>query len=203
MIYKTWKNPYDTDWKNFKVNLKENTIGNYSIKKIKEEETEINPKGTYTNLLKNDISIMEDFMYTVFLNNPCFKNSYGDVLLIGLGIGLNLTGLLQKDNIKNITVIEKEKDIIDLVSPNFKSEKIKYINEDVFDYTPNKKFNYIWHDIYSFDWYENYNLRYAKIIQIENKFKNFCDKQETFFKDFFKKGIMLHNTNQLINPGLE
>lgn len=84
------------------------------------------------------------------------ENSFGNVLTYGLGLGYFAYMASIKENVKTITIVEKEKDVIKLfnkyILPFFNNkEKIKIVNEDAFTYA--KKSIYydyvfvdIWHD---------------------------------------------------------
>lgn len=80
----------------------------------------------------------------------------GNVLTYGLGLGYYAYMVSMKDNVESVTIVEKDKEIIDLftryILPQFKNKsKIKIINDDAFNYF--KKDIYydyvfvdIWHD---------------------------------------------------------
>lgn len=72
----------------------------------------------------------------------------GDCLVCGLGIGLLPT--LIKDKCDSIDIVELNRDVIDLVYPQIKSEKTRIIKDDIFHYldTTDKKYNFIHIDIW-------------------------------------------------------
>ncbi len=76
------------------------------------------------------------------------KKSKGDILIIGLGIGICVLPLLNKETINSITVVELNQEIIQLFS-NF-SEKINIINDDAWIYHKklDQKFDSILIDIW-------------------------------------------------------
>lgn len=83
------------------------------------------------------------------------KEAFGNVLTYGLGLGYFQYMISNKDNVKSITIIEKDKKIIELftkyILPQFKhKEKIKIINEDALKYKYTSEYDYvfvdIWHD---------------------------------------------------------
>ncbi len=109
----------------------------------------INYKGvTWMSINPNEIETMKDSLSRV----------KGNVLVLGLGLGYYPFMAALKDEVKTITVIEKDKHIIDIFNkhlfPLFKNkEKIKVINMDAFEYIKNNS-NYdyafidLWHDPY-------------------------------------------------------
>ncbi len=84
----------------------------------------------------------------------------GDVLAYGLGLGYYAYMTSIKENVKSVTIVEKNEDIIKLFQENIfpffrNKEKIKIINEDAFVFGKSKiqeyQFDYVfvdlWHDV--------------------------------------------------------
>lgn len=74
------------------------------------------------------------------------KNSKGRVLVAGLGLGLIIWELENNINVNSITVVEINKDVIDLITPMLPIEKIKtsgvdfrIINQDFYDFLSETK----------------------------------------------------------------
>jgi len=111
------------------------------------------PGGKYKRLLRNGTCVMSntpneirDFMRFVL-------KAEGIVLVNGLGLGVLLKALLDKPTITEVTVIEKSKDVIDLVGPTYlKDERVAIIHADAFEYKPpkGKRYNAVWHDIWDY-----------------------------------------------------
>lgn len=82
------------------------------------------------------------------------NNSFGNVLTYGLGLGYFIYMISLKDEVQSITVIEKNRDVIDLfnnyILPKFKyKDKIKIICDDAYEYAKKKIFyDYVFIDIY-------------------------------------------------------
>ncbi len=65
------------------------------------------------------------------------RNSIGRVLVAGLGLGLVAHELLDNVDVDSITIVEKNKDVIELISPLLpKAEGVKFriINKDFYDF---------------------------------------------------------------------
>lgn len=88
------------------------------------------------------------------------SDAYGNVLTFGLGLGYFQYMCSIKENVKSITIIEKNKEIIELfnklILKQFKNrDKIKIINIDAFQYIEeemeNNEFDFVfvdlWHDV--------------------------------------------------------
>ena len=109
------------------------------------------PYGKYKRLLHGSTCVMSntpdeirDFSNFVYV-------AKGDILVNGLGLGVLLKALLNKPEVLSITVIEKSKDVIDLVSPSYKDDRLTIINADAYEYQPpkGKRYDAVWHDIWN------------------------------------------------------
>ena len=106
-------------------------------------------------LYENDDSWMMCSPSEASTNDPYALKANGRVLTFGLGIGYFVYMALLNKNVKEITVIEKSKAVIDLFSSIYKQfpqdKKVTIINGDAFDYFNSAfldKYDYIYVDIY-------------------------------------------------------
>lgn len=78
------------------------------------------------------------------------RAAQGHCLINGLGIGMCLNAALQKEQVSFVTVVEIDKDVIDLVWPHYASERCEIVHISAFDYKPPKGVRYgaVWHDIW-------------------------------------------------------
>lgn len=110
-------------------------------------------EGTYKRLKRGSTIVMSntpdeirDFIYA-------FSGVKGKVLINGLGLGVTVKYLLANPDITDVIVIEKSKDVIDLVADTYKKDKrFKVINSDCFEYSPPKgeSYDFVWHDIWDY-----------------------------------------------------
>ena len=107
------------------------------------------PDGEYTRLTIGGNLVMSDTPKERCDHNPLFWKATGHVLLNGLGLGCCLNVVLNTDGVRRVTVIEKNRDVIDLVGPHFPEAEI--ICDDAFDWKPPRGVRYgaVWHDIWS------------------------------------------------------
>jgi hypothetical protein len=124
------------------------------------------PPGTYTVLhtrpMKKDgypdttnwQVMMSDTPYELIAGRPLKVLAHGHVLILGLGLGATTIPVLAKDAVTSVTVIEKNKDVIDIVKPCLNDvpggSKLDVQWADAFKWKPAKgvKFNTIWMDIW-------------------------------------------------------
>ncbi len=121
----------------------------------------LNYKGvTWMSVTPNEIETMENSISKV----------KGNVAVYGLGIGYYAFMISLKEDVKSITIIEKDKKIIELFTkfllPQFPhKEKIKIVNDDAFNYLKSSNsFDYsfvdLWHN--PLDGIESY-LKFKKL----------------------------------------
>ena len=85
---------------------------------------------------------------------PYIEKAHGNVLVLGLGLGYVPYMMSLKDDVKHITIIEKDQDIINLFNqmlfPHFKNQnKITIIKDDAINYVKhNQIFDYIFADLW-------------------------------------------------------
>ncbi|WP_368263284.1 hypothetical protein [Clostridium disporicum] len=88
--------------------------------------------------------------------NPCVDKAHGHVLTFGLGIGYFPYMCTLKDNVKSITIIELDENVINMfkeyILPQFKTDiEINIIQGNLFDYYEESfldKFDYIFVDVW-------------------------------------------------------
>lgn len=107
--------------------------------------------GKYVRLHINGQLMMSDTAMERITNSDFIEKANGRVLIAGLGVGLILEGILEKESVTEVVVLEKYQDVVDLVEPLFKHPKLKIICADVFEYDMPKeeKFDTIYFDIWA------------------------------------------------------
>lgn len=152
-------------YKNMSKLLKDGKVGDFKLEHFEIKNNDlyallhgIQP-GTYVKLTQNNEVIMSNTQMEQHTNIDFVENAHGNVLIGGLGIGMIILAIQEKETVKSITVIEKNKEVIELIQQQLPlNEKVKVINDDVFNYKPVQKFNTIYMDIWNYineDVYEN------------------------------------------------
>ena len=147
--------------------------------------------------------------------------AYGKVLITGLGFGFLLNTLINKKEVKEIHVLEKNLDIINLFKKNNSHIKnIKYINDDASLYQTKEFYDCILIDHYeteSFKWriddvknisknIPNHNLIwgwsfeiiYDLIKNLDLKIPNLDDHKAKEYLDYYK-GFKIFTSGLLMN----
>lgn len=104
--------------------------------------------------------------------SPAVKKSFGNVLTYGLGLGYFTYMAHLKDNVKSVTVVEKDKRVIELftkyILPQFEhGEKINIICDDAFSFAQEKTKETFYDFIFADTWHDP-----SDGIEMYEKFKN-------------------------------
>ena len=109
----------------------------------------------YTLRRNQNEYVMDSGPFEMVTNKNFLDNVNGDVLIVGLGIGLIVYPLLNDININSITILEIDQDIIDyiggILKENDSLNKVTIVKGDVFQYhtlIPTQKFDYIYFDFW-------------------------------------------------------
>lgn len=144
-------------YKNMAEILKDEKIGDFELSHFEIGENDLYaqlhniPLGKYVRLTRGFDVVMSDTYMEKRTNANFVRNAHGKVLIGGLGIGLILLAIQDKQEVEKIVVVEKHKEVIDLVKDQLPlNEKVDVVNSDVWDYTPTEKFNTIYMDIWNY-----------------------------------------------------
>lgn len=125
--------------------------------------------GSYVTLIMDGRVMMSDTDAEKMSNYAFIKKANGRVLIAGLGIGMLLHNILDKSEVKSVTVIENNSDLIDIVAPMFAHKKLTVIDADIFEWSTNGlKYDCIYFDIWST--VDTDNL--SDIKKLHNKYKS-------------------------------
>lgn len=150
----------------FKVHLPEGESGDWSVERMVvhadvqalrywRDGRPVPPGDDYTRLRKKGTGLfMTDTPAELNDAYWLLANASGHVLISGLGLGMIPRALLMErfgaDRVERITILEKEPDVIKLVAPHMKDERIQIVEADAFEWKPpaGVKFDWAWHDIW-------------------------------------------------------
>lgn len=110
--------------------------------------------GKYAKLVTGRGLEMSDTQMEWRTNREVIANANGRVLIAGLGLGLIIVPLLKKKEVTSIEVVELNKEVIELVTPHIKHEKLNVVHSCINDYhrywkhLGGKKFDTIYFDIW-------------------------------------------------------
>ena len=116
------------------------------------------------------------------------KESFGNVLTYGLGIGYYAYMVSLKENVKSVTIIEKDKSVIELfennILPQFECrDKINIICIDAIEYAKKKiKYDYVFVDI----WHDP-----SDAIDLYKEFKS-LEREDTKYSYWIEKTIQYY-----------
>lgn len=139
--------------------------------------------GTYKRLYFDGQLLMSNTKMEINYHFEAFYRATGTVLVAGLGLGMYLYIIKDLKDVKRIVVVEKEKDIIDLIGKYFVNDKIEIINADIFKFETDEHFDFIWLDIWN-----NISVENIKEMELlKNKFAKNSDNILCWNEDLIKK----------------
>lgn len=129
--------------------------------------------GEYTYLLDAGENLMSDTATEILTNIRFLDAAKGDILIGGLGLGIMPCILEKFPEVKSITILEKNVEVVDLVAehlPQARSAVDFYtvIVDDIFEFCTSKKFDTIYFDI----WSDLAVQEFSEMDTLENKFKD-------------------------------
>ena len=132
------------------VGTAELDIMDYTNRKLSFHETlaGIAPE-RYARLKIGGCTIMSETPMEHRTNAGFVLNSYGDVLIGGLGIGMIILPIQEKKEVSSVTVLEKNFDVIVLIAHQLPlNNKVRILNEDVYTWKPDMRFDSVYMDIW-------------------------------------------------------
>lgn len=104
--------------------------------------------GTYYKLMRGSVLVMSNTPAELRDHAEIVKRAENakTVLVAGLGLGMVIKDILESPIVEKITVVEIEKEVIDLVSID--DPRVEIINQDIFDFEPGIKYDVAWFDIW-------------------------------------------------------
>jgi hypothetical protein len=169
--------------------LNEGQMGDFRIEKYTIEKDNFAammsgiPTGSYIRLRDTFDCVMSNTPMEQRTNRDFIRYANGDVFIAGLGIGLIVLPVQEKENVRSITILEKFPEVIELVGKQLPvNAKVKIVQGDVFNYEFPKgtKFDTIYFDIWNYvnsDVYEEMKLLKKKY----RKYKRFSTENPNVY----------------------
>lgn len=139
------------------------------------------PARTYCRLgvktEKGWVLMMSDTDLEHRTNARFLYNATGDVLIAGLGLGMIVHPLLEKPDIRSVTIIEKYQAVIDAVGHTLDDPRVRIIHADIDTWTPDKATVY---DTIYFDiWPTRSENNFPQINRLHRRFRKFLRDPKT------------------------
>jgi len=164
--------------------------------------------GKYVILIDKEAGqgVMSDTWNELVTNADFVNHAHGDVLIGGLGIGLVVLAIQDKKEVKSITVVEKHREVIDLLLPRLPvNSKVKIISADVFEWIPKQRYNVIYLDIWNYvrgKYYKEIKVlykKYRKFLKHDDPRRWIGFWREEDFKEALKKVRMKKSRGILLD----
>jgi len=109
---------------------------------------------TWHSLLEDNGVWMTDLPCEQAQADRLARGIHGRVLVTGLGLGYVAQRLALRRNVERVTVVEKERDVIELVANHLRGrKKIHIVEADAFEFVDNsvERYDFAYHDIWQSD----------------------------------------------------
>lgn len=112
----------------------------------------------------------------------------GEVLVNGLGLGFVAGCLLELKNVRQVTVVEIDPDVVTLVRPyldqKYGTDRLTIEVEDAFEYRPPKgaRYSVVWHDI----WLAICGDHTGQMTRLHRKYATRCDWQGSWCRGLMR-----------------
>lgn len=141
--------------KNIFEYIEPNKIGKFELRDITVERDDFRTgilKGTKIQLLVEHGAgvVMSNTEMERRTNYEIVRQAHGDVLIGGLGIGMIIFEVMEKQEVKSVTILEKNEEVIELMRGLPFNEKVTVVHADVFEWRGNDiKFDTVYMDIWN------------------------------------------------------
>jgi hypothetical protein len=140
------------------------------------------PPGTYASLLVTTESghpecMMSDLGYERSTCLEVVRRAHGEVLIAGLGLGMILHPILMKPDVRRVTVVEKYRDVVDLIAPTLpETDRLAIIIADIFAWRPPRasRYDVVWFDI----WPDVAPTRLAEMARLHRRFSRYLNRRD-------------------------
>jgi len=172
--------------------LEEGKVGRFELKKFSIGNSDFRAmmngisKGDYIKLQTPSDVIMSNTSMEKRSNTRFVMDAHGNVFIAGLGIGLIVLPIQEKEEVKSITILEKYPEVIELVGKQLPlNDKVKIIQGDVFDYEFAKgtKFDCLYFDIWNWVNSDVYNNEMQVLKKKYRKYKRSLKDNPTAFME--------------------
>ena len=140
------------------------------------------PPGRYRRLSNGWDVVMSNTPMEIRTCQDFLERATGRVLINGLGLGMVLHAILQKEDVNHVTVIEKEQYVINLVAASFANDpRVEIIHADAMMYCPpaGVTYNACWHDI----WPDFATANLSQMDKLEIKYRDICEWQGSWGRE--------------------
>ena len=139
------------DYGKYKVDIPEGQSGDWRVEKftVSEEDAKLERMRAVFSFSSRGRGVPAG-EYTRLSCGGVLRSAKGNVLINGLGLGVVLKGVLLNGLVEKVMVNEISEDVIKLVAPYIKDERVIINHVDAFTWKPEGlRFNCIWHDIWN------------------------------------------------------
>ena len=191
--------------KEYKVTVPEGKSGDWEVKRftVSEEDDKFErmravisfgsrgrfvPAGTYTSLTRNSTMVMSDTPDEIRDHLAPIQKAKNNCLINGLGLGVVLQAMLEKEEVGHVWVVEISPRVIALVGNHYQKrygDRLTIVQADALEYKPPKgiRFSVVWNDI----WDNICEDNLPDMKKLHRKYGRCCDWQGSWCREWIDK----------------
>lgn len=141
--------------------------------------------GTYKRLIRGGTLVMSNTPMELKSNHEPVHRARGNVLINGLGLGIVAHSCSLKPEVQRVVVVEKSLDVINMVLPHLRLDKVSIVHDDCFEWKAPKdiRWDVVWHDIW--DDIAQDNLK--EMATLHRRYGRKCEWQGSWMKEFLER----------------
>lgn len=97
---------------------------------------------------------MSDTPMETLSHSAILARARGSILVAGLGMGWVVWKLAQKPSVREIVVVEEDRDIVEMIwkrlLPHLGGKRVSLVNTDIWEYRSKRVFDWVWFDIWRY-----------------------------------------------------
>lgn len=140
--------------------------------------------GEYWGLFRNGCIIMSNTPAEINDHLKFIRKASGKVLIGGLGLGMVVKCLLEKESITKVTIVEQSPDVINLVASAYTNDpRVEIVNANIFEYKPSERYDCAWFDI----WDDISGAEYPEMKTLHRKFGHYVGWSDSWLRKQSRK----------------
>lgn len=134
-------------------------------------------------LFKNNKVVMCSIEFELLTNKPFIDNAKGDILILGLGLGMIVFPLLNDPLVTSIKIIENDDLLIQYIGGKISEydtdNKVSIVSGDAYEYFTNMNQNEKYDTIYLDFWIELNNENIEEVTSVKENYRNFLKDENS------------------------
>lgn len=172
------------EWRLAKFTVDNNGAKFHNLRELLHGRNRFIAASEYWGLFRNGGIIMSNTPAEINDHLTFIRKASGKVLIGGLGLGMVVKYLLEKESITKVTIVEQSPDVIKLVASAYINDpRVEIVNADIFEYKPSERYDCAWFDI----WDDISGEEYPEMKTLHRKFGHYVGWSDSWLRKQSRK----------------